>query len=183
MKIVVKNEKSEAMKKLSIILLMLVSVSMLHAQETRMTRKEAKAAQKAQLVEKTQALVNAGTWQFDATQMLPVSGRSRTLTSSYRVIVTESEIDSYLPYFGRAYRAEYGSTDSPLSFKGEISDLRVEKWKEGGWVISFKTENKNDRLEYTFHIGETGSATLKVNSSNRQQISFYGDLTDTDRER
>jgi hypothetical protein len=110
--------------------------------------------------------------------MLPISGRSRTLTSSYRVIVKESEIDSYLPYFGRAYRAEYGSTDSPLSFKGEISDLRVEDWDKGGWMISFKTENKNDRLEYTFHIGETGSTTLKVNSVNRQQISFYGDLAE-----
>ena len=168
------------MKKLSIILLMLVSVSMLYAQETRMTRKEAKAARKAQLVEKTQALVKSGTWQFDATQMLPTSGRSRTLTSSYRVIVKESEIDSYLPYFGRAYRAEYGSTDSPLSFKAEMSDLRMEDWKEGGWVISFKTENKNDILEYTFHIGKTGSATLKVNSTNRQQISFYGDITEAE---
>jgi len=173
-----KKEKSKVMKKLSIILLMLVSVSMLYAQETRMSRKERKAAQKAQLVEKTKALVNSGTWQFDATRMLPSSGRSRTLTSSYRVIVKESEIDSYLPYFGRAYRAEYGSTDSPMSFRGEISDLRVEDWKKGGWVISFKTDNKSDRLEYTFHIGETGSATLKVNSTNRQQISYYGDLTE-----
>jgi hypothetical protein len=171
------------MKKLSIILLMLVSASMLYGQETRMTRKEAKAAQKAQLAEKTKALVNSGTWQFDATQMLPTSGRSRTLTSSYRVIVKDSEIDSYLPYFGRAYRAEYGSTDSPMSFKGEIQDLTVEDWEKGGWVISFKTENKNDRLEYTFHIGETGSATLMVNSTNRQQISYYGDLVEIEREK
>lgn len=171
------------MKKLSVILLILVSVSMLHAQETRMTRKEAQAARKAQLIEKTKALVNSGTWQFDATQMLPTSGRSRTLTSSYRVIVKESEVDSYLPYFGRAYRAEYGSTASPLSFKGQIHDLKVGDWKRGGWVISFKTENKNDRLDFTFHIGETGSATLKVNSTNRQQISYYGDLAETDRDR
>jgi hypothetical protein len=48
---------------------------------------------------------------------------------------------------------------------------------------SFKTENKNDRLEYTFHIGETGSATLKVNSTNRQQISYYGDLVEIERGR
>ncbi|MBN2882308.1 MAG: DUF4251 domain-containing protein [Clostridia bacterium] len=38
-------------------------------------------------------------------------------------------------------------------------------------------------MDFTFHIGKTGSATLKVNSTNRQQISFYGDLTETDRER
>jgi len=171
------------MKKLSIILLMMVSTSMIYAQETPLTRKERKAAQNTQLVEKNKALVHSGAWQFDATQMIPSSGRSRTLTSSYRVIINNSGIDSYLPFYGRAYRVEYGSTDSPLSFKGEISDLRVEDWEKGGWVISFKTESKNDRLEYTFHIGETGSATLNVNSTNRQQISFYGDLTETDGER
>ncbi|MFN2337257.1 MAG: DUF4251 domain-containing protein, partial [Bacteroidales bacterium] len=115
-----------------------------------------------------------------ATQMLPSSGRSRNLTSSYRVIVKESEVDSYLPYFGRAYRAEYGSTASPLSFRGKISDLRVENREKGGWVISFKTENKNDRLDFTFHITETGSSTLRVNSTNRQFISYHGDLSEPD---
>lgn len=169
------------MKKLSIIVLILVSASMLYAQESRMTRKERKAAQKAQLIEKTQALVNSGTWQFDATQMLPSSGRSKILSPTYRVIVNNGEIDSYLPYFGRAYRVEYGSTDSPMSFKGEIRDLRVENWKKGGWVISFKTENKSDRLDFTFYIGETGSATLKVNSTNRQHISYNGDLSAIDK--
>ena len=87
MKIVVKKEKSEAMKKLSIILLMLVSVSMLHAQETRMTRKEARAAQKAQLVEKTQALVNAGTWQFDALEEKTLYTISSRQTAAIRNLI------------------------------------------------------------------------------------------------
>ncbi len=172
--------KKNNMKKLSIIVVILISTTMLYAQDTEMTRKEAKAAQKLLLIEKTKDLVNSGAWQFDAKQMLPLSGRSRSLNSTYRVIVKNSEIDSYLPYFGRAYRAEYGSTDSPMSFRGVIIDLRVENWDKGGWIISFKTENKSDSLDYTFHIGETGSVTLKVNSTNRQPISYYGDLAEVD---
>lgn len=155
---------------------MLASVTMVFAQDSPMTRKEKKEFRKAELIEKTKAIVKSGEWQFNATHMVPLSGRGRSLTSLYRVVVKEDVIDSYLPYFGRAYKAEYGSSNSPLSFRGEISDLNVKDWKKGGWVISFTTVNGNDRLDYSFHIGETGSATLMVNSTNRQSISFNGDL-------
>lgn len=168
------------MKKLLIILVMLFSVSILSAQETQMTHKEKKASKKAELIEKTKSLVEAGAWQFDATRMLPSSGRARTLTTSYRVVVKDSLVDSYLPYFGRAYSAEYGSSESPMSFKGEISDIKVEESKKGGWMVTFKTTNKNDRLDLTFFISETGSVNLTVNSTNRQAISYYGDLSEID---
>lgn len=168
------------MKKLTVIILMLAGVSMIYAQDNQMTRKEKKEAREAERIVMTKALVTSGEWQFDATHMTPLSGRGRSLTSPYRVKVKNDEIDSSLPYFGRAYRAEYGNTSSPLSFRGKISDLTVGDWKKGGWIISFTTVNGNDRLDYTFHVTETGSATLMVNSTNRQPISFNGDLTETE---
>lgn len=164
------------MKKVALILVLMVSAGMVYAQESSLTRKEKKEARKAELIEKTNALIKSGEWQFVATHMTPASGRGRSLTSFYRVVVKTSEIDSYLPYFGRAYRAEFGTTGSPLSFRGEISDLSVNDWKKGGRIVSFTTVNGSDRLDYTFHIAETGSATLLVNSTNRQSISFNGDI-------
>ena len=169
------------MKKLMIIVVMLVLAGMVFGQETKMTGKEKKAAKKAIQIEKTKTLVEAGAWQFDATRMTPMSGRGKELTSSYRVVVDSMKIDCYLPYFGRAYNVDYGSSDSPLSFQGEITDFKKEDSKKGGWIVSFKTQNKNDRLDFTFHIAETGSVNLSVNSTNRQPISFYGDLTDISR--
>lgn len=169
------------MKKLLIIVVMLLTASMVFGQETKMTGKEKKAARKAAQIEKTKTLVEAGAWQFDATRMTPMSGRGKELTSSYRVVVDSMKIDCYLPYFGRAYNVDYGSSDSPLSFKGEITDLKKEDSKKGGWIVSFKTQNKNDRLDFTFQISETGSVSLNVNSNNRQPISYYGDLAEISR--
>lgn len=170
-------------KKLIIIVVMLVSASLVFGQETKMTGKEKKAAKKAPQIEKTKTLVEAGAWQFDATRMTPMSGRGKELTSSYRVVVDSMKIDCYLPYFGRAYNVDYGSSDSPLSFTGEITDFRKEDSKKGGWIVSFNTRNKNDRLEFTFQISETGSVSLNVNSNNRQPISYYGDLTEISRKK
>jgi hypothetical protein len=164
------------MKHLLILSLFLFSSVLMQAQDTKMSRKERKAAKKAEQIEKTKALIEAETWQFSADQMLPSQGRSRTLTTAYSVNLKDKAVDSYLPYFGRAYRAEYGSTDSPMIFKSDISDYSIEDWKKGGWIIKFRAKNKNDIIDFTFTVSTTGSTTLSVNSTNRQAISYYGEL-------
>jgi len=169
------------MKKILLLTLIVISASVVFAQE--MTRKEKKAAQKAEQMEKTKALVESNAWQFDATQMNPTSGKSRTLTTSYNIVIKDGQLDSYLPYFGRAYRADYGSTESPLIFKSEISEYKVEPGKKNGWTITFKTSNKNDRLNYTLFVTESGSSTLNINSTDRQAISFHGNLVEIEKKK
>ena len=169
------------MKKLLLITLVLISSSVVFAQE--MTRKEKKAARKAEQLEKTKVLVGSDAWQFDASQMMPTTGKSRSLTTSYNIVVKGNELNSYLPYVGRAYRADYGSTESPLIFKGEITEYKVEPGKKKGWNISFKTKNKNDILRYTLYVTESGSSTLNVNSNDRQPISFHGNLVEIEQEK
>jgi len=163
------------MKNLLILALIVVSANISFAQET-MTRKEKKEAQKAEQVKKTKSLIESNTWQFDANQAIPTSGKNRILTTPYNIVVKDGELNSYLPYFGRAYRADYGSTESPLVFKGEIRDYKVEPGKKNGWNITFETKKKDDVLDYSLYVTESGSSTLTVNSSNRQSISFYGNL-------
>ncbi|WP_167618833.1 DUF4251 domain-containing protein [Maribellus sediminis] len=164
------------MRHILIVSLFLVASVLVQAQETKMSRKEKKAAQKAEMIEKTKTLIEAEAWQFSATQMLPAKGRSRSLTTSYSVILKDKKVDSYLPYFGEAYQADYGSTDSPLQFISDITEYSIEDWKKGGWIIKFRAKNKNDVINFTFTISETGSSSLNVISTNRQSISYYGDL-------
>lgn len=163
------------MKKILLLSFLMLLIVAVNAQE-KQTRKEKKAQWKSELTEQTKKLVEANAWQFDAIQMLPSSGKSRNLTSPYSVVLKDNEVDSYLPYFGRAYAAEYGSTKSPMTFKAAVEDLKVVHGKKGGYIIKFSTKNKNDRIDYTFNVSTTGSTSLSVNSTNRQHISYHGDL-------
>jgi len=167
------------MKKILLLTVILVSASVVFAQE--MTKKEKKAAQKAEKKEKTKTLVASDAWQFDANIMLPSSGKSQTLTTSYNIVVEKEHINSYLPYFGRAYRADYGSTESPLIFEGEISDYKMEVSKKGGWIIKFSVSNKSDRIDYTLLVSDNGSTTMNITSTNRQPISFQGELVEIEK--
>ncbi|WP_347841029.1 DUF4251 domain-containing protein [uncultured Draconibacterium sp.] len=164
------------MKKAIFIGFLIFSVIAVPAQDKKLSRKERKAEREAKLTEQTKKLIEDKAWQFNASQMLPSSGKSRSLTTSYNVVLKDNEVDSYLPYFGRAYSADYGSTESPMIFKAPIEDYSVEDGKKGGYVVKFSAKNKNDRVTYTFQIGSTGSASLSVNSTNRQHISYHGDF-------
>jgi len=164
------------MKHLVFLILMMCTITAVSAQE--MSRKERKAAKEKALIETTKTLIDAQNWQFNAHQMLPMQGKSKTLTTLYHVVLKNDTVDSYLPFYGRAYHVDYGSTDSPMTFKAKISDYTQKPAKKGGWIIQFSTKNKNDVLQYSFAVSENGTATLNVSSTNRQSISYYGKIVE-----
>ncbi|WP_321373504.1 DUF4251 domain-containing protein [uncultured Draconibacterium sp.] len=164
------------MKRILLLSFLILAIVVTNAQDEKLSRKERKAQREAKLTEQTKQIIEANAWQFDATRMLPSSGKSRNLTTAYSVVLKDNEVDSYLPYFGRAYAAEYGSSDSPMTFKSPVENLSVEDGKKGGYIIKFSAKNKNDRVDYTFNVSSTGSTSLSVNSTNRQHISYHGDL-------
>ncbi len=164
------------MKNLILICALVFAVLATSAQEEKKTRKEKRAEREAMLIEQTKELAEAGEWQFDASRMLPARGKSRTLTTPYNVVVQNDEVDSYLPFFGVAYSADYGSSESPMIFKAPIENYTKEDGKKGGYVIKFQARNKSDLVQFTFSVSVTGSTTLSVNSTNRQHISYHGEL-------
>jgi hypothetical protein len=66
-----------------------------------------------------------------------------------------------------------------MIFKQPFETCDMEKTKKG-YLVKVKVKNGNDRLDFSFHISETGTTTLSVSSVNRQAISYYGDIVKTD---
>ena len=117
----------------------------------------------------------AKSYIFSPNQAIPSGMRSRNLDGSFSAKIHNDTIDCYLPFYGRAYSAGYGSTDGPFTFKLPINNYTMEESKKG-YMVKFDVKNKNDNINYTFQIGETGSTTLSLTSTNRQSISYYGNL-------
>jgi len=168
------------MKKLLFISLLIISIVTAYSQETeKKSKKELKAEKEAKQIEETKALVESKMFVFDARTANPMKGSTRTLTSEYDVRITKDSIYSYLPYFGVAYTASYGGTDSPMIFDKPFDTCTLEKTKKG-YTIEVDVKNGNDKLDFSFYISENGSTTLNVSSTNRQSISYYGDVVKTD---
>jgi hypothetical protein len=118
--------------------------------------------------------INKNDWVFTANYVMPQSGRSRTTTSVYTVTYSENKFLVDLPYFGRAYSASIGSTESVLNFKTSDFDISKNMKKEGEWDITVKPKDYKEVQTLNFSLYANGSAGLSVILTNRSPISFRG---------
>lgn len=126
------------------------------------------------------SLVKANNFKFVAQQANPlrsniVSQHLLQLDGTYYLKVSKDTIDAYLPYFGVAQQAPFGSTDNGIQFKTtdfEYSKKQTSKGFEIN-IIPKKTDKANKLF---LSITENGDATLNVNSNNRDAISFSGSI-------
>ena len=163
------------MKKLVIIILILAMGIAAFAKESG---KERRAEREAALIEQTQNLIESENWQFEATRMLPSAGGSRSITSNYGVLFKTDMMESYLPFIGRAYSADYGSNQSPMIFESGVENYSVKEGRNGATIISFHVRNKSDRMDFVFNISPNGSTSLNVNSTNRGNITYHGNIVE-----
>jgi len=143
------------------------------AQEPQKTRKERRAEKQEQKMNEVKNLLESKEFVFNATHALPMGGGSVYLNYSYDVEVKNDTVDSYLPFYGVAYRLDYGGRDAGFNFTKPAEEYTFEK-EEKGYRVEFEIDKGMDNLNYTFHISDLGYATLNVISTNRQAISYYG---------
>jgi hypothetical protein len=110
---------------------------------------------------------------FVAQTAFPIGGATRQLTSNFDLRVAGDSLISYLPYFGRAYNppmpGEGGFRFTSTNFK-----YSSKAKKKDSWEISLEPTDQRDVRKMILRIFENGSATLQVNSNDRQPISFSG---------
>jgi len=145
------------------------------AQETsKKALREQRKTEKQQLIE---SLINSNDFVFEALQVLPQRGKMIILTgSSYTLKFHNDTIESYLPFFGRAYSVDYGG-DGGIKFKGKPDDYKVVTQKAGkGWEINASVKAPKDYYKLYLSVSPDGGATLVIDSNQRSSISYRGDI-------
>jgi hypothetical protein len=118
--------------------------------------------------------VESKNYVFTAQTAMPMSGRTRNLTSEYDLHVSPDAVVSYLPYFGQAYQSTYGSTSSPLDFTSKDFEYAITPGKKEGWSVTIKPRDFREVQMMTLSISSDGYARLQVTFTSRQAISFNG---------
>ena len=113
---------------------------------------------------------------FKARTALPMSGRSRQLSSEYDIRITGDTLVSYLPYFGRAYAAPMDPSRGGIQFTSVKFEYDVVKREKGGWNIRLRPQDVKEVREFILTVSAEGYGSLQATSINRQPISFNGYL-------
>lgn len=119
-------------------------------------------------------LVDAQTYQFTMEFVRPTGGRQRLITGNYTLRVTKEQVVADLPYIGRAFQAPIGNTDGGIKFTSKDFMYTSNAGKEERREISIKPKDNNDIQDINLTIFSNGTADLRINSTNRQPISYTG---------
>ena len=122
----------------------------------------------------TQRILEAKNYIFKAQTVSPQRGQTRNLTSDYDLTVRNDSVIAWLPYMGRSYSPEYGTSEGGIKFNSAKFDYTIEKGKKKKWDISIKPKDVDDVKQVYLTVFDNGEATLQVISTNRDAISFNG---------
>jgi hypothetical protein len=143
------------------------------AQDTVQNKKAAKAS----LIQKQ---IENKDFTFVAKWANPMRTAPRQLTDYYELKINSDSIITFLPYFGRAYTAPLDPTNISINLSSTILEYTVTKRKKHEWDIVIKPNNQTDVESFLLSVFDNGSAYLSVTSTNREPISFNGNIEEKD---
>ena len=155
--------------KISRFLIMLGIVSFLGGQSLFAQDKQEEKKQKVK------DLIESGTYRVDIDRAYPMGGRSVNLTSLYSIDIKGDSIYSHLPYYGRAYSVPYGGGNG-MRFEKPVMDYNVSFDKDDKATVVFSSRSDDDKYEFRIQIYSNGTATVFVQPTNKQSITYHGEI-------
>ena len=120
------------------------------------------------------SLLSSKSFTFKAQSAWPLQGTVVQLTAGYDMRLLQDSLNTYLPYFGRAFNAGYNTNEGGFNFTSKKFDYRLREKQKGGWEITIRPVDAKDIIEMNYSVSTNGYATLQVISNSRQAISYYG---------
>jgi len=157
---------------LSIILALIVTTGF--AQEK--SKKQIKEEKKIEKQKQIDSLVNAKTFVFIGRRAMPTGYKSVDLTTNTNFVKYQPDmIDSYMPFYGRAYSGVGYGGDEGLKFTGKPEEFTVTKGKKS-YQVSATVKGEKDTFRLSLSVSFEGSASLTITSNNRSVISYSGEI-------
>lgn len=136
---------------------------------------QSKKERKEQKAKEIKEMIENGRFTIEVDRALPMGGRTVHLTTPYFLEMRGDSAISYLPYFGRAYSLPYGGGDG-MRFEESITDYQSTFDKKGTARIKFVARTKEDTFRFDMQVFSNGSAIISVTPTNRQNITYQGEL-------
>lgn len=124
------------------------------------------------------SLIDSKQYSFIAQSATTMKGKTIQLNSSgYFLKLNQDSLFVDLPYYGRAYSTDYpGNSDMGIHFISVKFTYTADTAKKGGWDITIKPKNDNKVNAIFMSVSTSGYSTVRINSNNRDPISFYGTI-------
>jgi len=141
------------------------------------SRKQIREERTIEKKKNTEAMIDAREFVFVGQIAMPTGYKSINLTTNPNYVNFHPDlIESYMPFYGRAYSGVGYGGDNGLKFKGKPEDYKVVKGPKN-FQIDVTIKGTNDIYKLSLIVSFEGSASLSIVSNNRSFISYNGEIT------
>ncbi|WP_274475442.1 DUF4251 domain-containing protein [Mangrovimonas aestuarii] len=148
--------------------------------QNKVDKKAQKKAEATKEYTNTKALIQSGTYMFEAINATPMSGGLIDMVNNPNHIrVNEKNVDAFLPFYGERYVGGSYRNNGAIEFNQEVHDYNVSYNDEKQIItISFRAINESDTINFRLQVSHEGWATVYIRSVQRSQITYYGQLSE-----
>lgn len=128
-------------------------------------------------ISKVKSNVTTQNFKINIDKAIPMRMRPVNLTSSYDFKLKGDSAFAYLPYYGVAHSAPFGSSEGGIRFAEPVTDYNYSSnSKKRNHNFTFKVKSGSNNYQVNIEIFENGSSTVNINSFDRDAITFYGNM-------
>ena len=121
--------------------------------------------------------IAARQWHIDITSMNTMRYGSKAVTSDFYLELRGDTLHSYLPYLGQARVSPSFSPSIGLNFEEPVLSYKESTPKSKKYTqIDIDVKTREDSYHYVIEVKDSGKATIRVRSLNRDPISFDGTM-------
>lgn len=124
-------------------------------------------------------LVNSREFEIEQEWAMPLSGSTINLLGNPNYIRFKGDqVDIFLPYFGvRQSGGEYGGGDGGIKYVGPAEKIIIEEnTRRNNISIKFEGRQGTEDLQFFITVMPGGNTQTSVSSSQRNAISYRGNL-------
>jgi len=165
------------MKRLCVICLAFILSAQIINSQSKAEKKAEKEVNELKEYKHIQTLIDSKSFEFVADWATTQKGRRINLIGNsnyFRIEGTKTEAD--LPYYGVAQSISYGG-DAGINFDCDFSNYEVSKVdKKKKIIIKGNASDGSEKFGLTLTVYHNGNASLYINSSSRNGITYDGKL-------
>lgn len=128
--------------------------------------------------EQLRQLVNSREFEIENDWAVPLRLTTINLIGNTNFIRFKGDsVEVFLPYFGvRQSGGGYGSSGG-IIYEGPAEDLYIEEdMAKNSILIKFEGRQGSEHLQFIITLFQKGNASTSVNSTERDPISYWGDV-------
>jgi hypothetical protein len=140
------------------------------------SKKELKEEKKLEKQKQVEDMLNAKTFDFIARTAIPTGYKTINLSSTANNVKFQPElIDSYLPFYGKAYSGVGYGGDDGMKFTGKPEEFTITKGKKN-YQVDATVKGEKDTFRLSLTVSFEGSTSLTITSNNRSVITYSGEI-------